>query len=321
MELTAATLPWNDMPIRSTGNLYDYLAARLPDALGVYLPRAITLFIDPEITVAQVNDFVNQMITHLGGELRQRKERWQRFIELGLFSAAELHTFFSARCVVQPWFIYYSKAGGLRIPVQMPDSEDAPHGVVPCATMQNHGVAWRRGAHDDYQIWLVTARKEGADWDWDSDIGHESAHSAFAQIPLFVQPPPDKLATANLADVPDATALESRHLSRMSYMFMEMSVIAARGEHRDTATGLPVAEERPELHALLRLAHQLMPAFGFDRALVAYKRADGFIDVNASDAIFEIGAAAMRVVPHLSEVLNSFAPPTADWYRSLKPAF
>lgn len=56
-----------------------------------------------------------------------------------------------------------------------------------------------------------------------------------------------------------------------------------------------------------------MPSFGFDRALLALDRVNGFVTATRGNEIFEIGPATMRVVPHVSKVINKFSVPTIDY--------
>ena len=318
MKLTRTILPWSGVPVTTTGDIYSYFRGRQPDEVSDYLPRSITIYADAEITESEVGIFIAEMSAHLERELPVRKARRDRFVALGLFDNAGIDDFLTTRADLQPWVLYYSYDGGLRTPVLNPDETEEPFGVVPCSTMQNHGIAWRRvGLNGDYRLWLVTARKEGQPWDWDSDIGHESAHSAFAQIPLYIQPDQKTVPSYDLARVRSADELSVMHLARMSYMYMEMAVIAVRGEHRHTESGLPLAERVDELQAFLKLSHELMPQLGFDRALTQYERAEGVLDYDSGAEIFEIGAAAMRVVPHLSRRINSVEVPDASWFRSV----
>jgi len=318
MKLVKTTLPWSGIPVTTTGDIYSWFRERHAPELCDYLPRSITIYADCEITESQVETFISGMSEHLRRELPARKARRDRFVQLGLFTSDEIDAFLTARAELQPWVLYYSSDGGLRTPVLNPDETQAPFGVVPCSTMQNHGIAWRRGNQNgDYKLWLVTARKEGQPWDWDSDIGHESAHAAFAQIPLYVQPDQKTASFYDLARVKQVDELSVLHLARMSYMYMEMAVIAMRGEHRHTESGLPLAERIDELYAFLNLSNELMPQLGFDRALAAYERVEGVLDYDSGSEIFEIGAPAMRVVPHLSRRLNTVDVPSSEWFRSV----
>lgn len=318
MKLATTTLPWNGAPVISTGNTFSYLCERLTPEFHGYLPHSITVYADREITEKSVFSFLSEMAHRLELEFRVRTARRDRFVELSLFSDAQIDSFLQARCALQPWVLYYSRDGGLRTPVLNPQETNELFGVVPCATMQNHGVAWKRlGPKSNYQLWLVTARKEGHEWDWDSDIGHESAHAAFAQIPLYVQTDEKTAVLSDLTLVNDVEELTKFHLARMSYMYMETAVVSFRGEERDTESRLPLAERSDELYSFLKLSHELMPNLGFDRALSAYERTKGIVDCSMGVEIFEIGAPSLRVVPHLSKRINDVEVPDAFWFRSI----
>ncbi|WP_414588068.1 hypothetical protein [Scytonema sp. PCC 10023] len=313
MKFQDTHLPWNNARVGSTGELYPYLNEKLPDQHH-YLPLSVTLFSDPEIEESAVLHFLEELPFQLEREIRLRNTRRERFVSLGLLSDREIHRILTGHRHVQPWALYYSKDGGLDL--LAPDSygEDSSWGAVPCTSMLNHGVAWRKTPANHSQIWLATARKKAHDWDWDSDIGHESAHSSFAPIPLFAQALL-RTETTPLDSVSSIQELNSSHLARMSYIYSEIAVIAMRGEQRNTDTGLPVVERPEELYAFLEFSHELMPDFGFERALAACKRVSGHIDVNDSIEIFELGVPVMRVLPQISQVIDSFGTPTIDWYK------
>ncbi|MDJ0618375.1 MAG: hypothetical protein QNJ63_16790 [Calothrix sp. MO_192.B10] len=309
MKLKEEKLPWNNAPVLSTGELYPYLAERLADQ-HYYLPLSVTLFSDPEIEESAVVNFLDELPSQLEREFRTRNARRQRFVYLDLFSEGEIHNILTGHRHVQPWALYYSKQGGLDLLSESPHPEKSLWGAVPCSSMPNHGVAWRKTSTSDCQIWLATARKEGIDWDWDSDIGHESAHSSFAPVPLFAQALHLNPEMTSLDRVNNVQALSSNQLARMTYTYSEIAVIAMRGEQRDTETGLPVVERPEELYAFLEFSHELMPDLGFDRALAACQHVSGQIDVNDSAEIFALGAPVMRVLPRISRVINHFSIPT-----------
>lgn len=312
----ASRLPWTNAPVRSTGELYPYLSKRLADQHH-YLPLSVTLFSDTQIEESALISFLDELSFQLECEFHKRNARREQFVNLGLFSDREIHEILTGHRHVQPWALYYSREGGLGVLAQDIYRENLPWGVVPCSSMPNHGVAWRKTPANDCQIWLATARKKGQDWDWDSDIGHESAHSSFAPVPLFAQALHLNPEITSLDTVKNLQELSANHLARMSYTYSEIAVIAMRGEQRDTETGLPVVERPEELYAFLDLSHQLMPDLEFDRALAASQRVSGRIDVNDSVEIFELGAQVMRVLPRISRLINHFAIPTIDWYRSI----
>lgn len=309
-------LPWNNVPVLSSGELYSYLSERLPN-FNHELPASITLFSDLEIEESDIISFLNELPFQLECEFHKRNARRERFVNLGLFSDRKIDKILTGHRHVQPWILYFSKEGGLGISAQSVEQEHLTSGVIPCTSMPNHGVAWIKTSAGDCQVWLATARKVAHDWDWDSDIGHESAHSSFAPVPLFVQALHINSETMLLDNVSSFQDLNASHLARMSYIYSEIAVIAMRGEQRNTKTGLPVVERPEELYAFLELSHQLMSDLGFNRALTACQRANGQIDIN-SDEIFEIGAAVMRVLPRISKLTNHFAIPTIDCYKSIK---
>ena len=186
--------------------------------------------------------------------------------------------------------------------------------MIPCSSMKNHGVAWDRAEDGKVRIWLATSRREGRDWDWESDIGHESAHAAFAQVPLFVQ---------SISQIPDSilSTLARRdelgpvHIAQMIYLYSEIAVVAVRGELRSTATGLPVATPA-ELNALLRLSAELAGDPGFERAAAICTRLHGRVEVNEGNEVFEIAAPILRLIPHLTQFTNNPQPPALSLFRA-----
>jgi hypothetical protein len=172
-------LPWNHAPVRAIPDLGTHLS--LESSAGRYLPRSITLFADPEVPDSALDRFLIAMACHLTDELRVRQHRAIEFARSRIIHEVELESFLTERTGVQPWALYYSVNGGLGIPEHSEDNGyDSVYGVIPCSTMQNHGVAWHRCEAGELKVWLATARKAHGDRNWDSDIGHESAHAAFA---------------------------------------------------------------------------------------------------------------------------------------------
>lgn len=309
-------LPWNQRAVRSIERIQDYLKERLPRGSENYLPGSITLFADFEVPEADLQAFLVGLVDFFPKELSTRAERSTRFVELGLFDESEMRQFLTDHRHAQHWIIYYSKTGGLGEYKKDAFSAKAEAGVVPCFRMQNHGVAWRTNGSDDNLIWLATSRRPGEDWDWESDIGHESSHAAFAPVPLFTLPaeeltPSNALVSAGVKD-----GLSEKHLASICYLCSELAVVAVRGERRDTETGLPVLQTSEELPALLAICHDLMPALGFDRALEAFSRVNGVVDCNAQE-IFEIGSPAMRFTQSAWPQFGKFTVPDVDWFRAI----
>lgn len=309
-----ALLPWNGKVVRMYSHLETYFVAQLPRAVAQYLPASITLFAEPEVDETAVMEFLSATTGFLGKEIHRRTIRRDKFVKLGLFTFDQMESFLTARRHAQPWAIYYSKSGGLG---DVQDSWMGTHkyGVIPCSAVQNHGVAWKFMDDDGLKVWLATARKDRLDWDFDSDIGHESAHAAFAPIPLFAQEAHLSTDVAEFTGVNRLEDLEPGHLGRLAYLYSEIAVVTIRGEQRPTQTGLPVPD-RNELLALLEISHQLMPRVGFDRALSTYARVNGPIDVKEDQESFDLAAPIMRILPYLANLATSFKPPTLDWYRT-----
>lgn len=297
MKLFPTTLPWGDTPVHATGNIQRLFASRLPSHLGYHLPDVVTICADLAVSETQVEALIEGMAAQLARECETREERRKRFLVLGLFADDEFRAALSRRHA-QRWVIYYSERGGLGAAI--PQAADSTGGTIPCSTLRNHGVGWRLAASGECQVWLATARKEGRDWDWDSDIGHESAHAAFAPVPLFAQSIGSELDAVRFTTARSAEALDAEQLSRMCYLFTELAVVAVRGEQRDTDSGLPLPDS-DELHAFLKLAHDIMPRVGFGRALAAFEQVGGRVDVLGGPAIYEIGAAALRALDRTVE--------------------
>jgi hypothetical protein len=316
MNLKKALLPWTGAPVRTIENLHAYLSEGLSNGGGAYLPRSITLFVDPEIGETTVEVFLREMVHELESELQRRIHRRNIFVELGLFHPHEIEAFLTERTGAQRWAIYYSRSGGLGVVSdRAADASHAQRGIIPCSSMRNHGVAWARNGAGFPQVWLATSRKEGQDWDWDSDIGHESAHAAFAQVPLFLQSLTEDINTAPLSAVGGVQNVSAAHLARILYFYSELAVVAIRGEVRATQTGLPVAEWC-ELNALLELSDELVPEAGFRRALAALTRVNGFIDATDSHEIYEIASPIVRTIPFLTHFINASAPPDILTFRA-----
>lgn len=303
-----AFLPWNQAAVFATGNLYEDIKKSIPVSLHHHLPMSITVLFDKEVQHHHVSAFVEQMIDHLVEEFKHREERKANFIRLGLLTEEECWRLLTRQNAKQPWLIYYSAKGGLG---DHDDQTNTPgEGMIPCASMRNHGVCWRAGKHRT-KLWLVTSRKVNEDWDWDSDIGHESAHACFAPIPVFVQSSHIADEDNDLSTAETLEDLRPDQIARLCYMYTEIAVIAVRGEKRETESGLPVAERPREFAAFLRHSHRLMPEFGFDDAIQHYEQLNSsFVDVNRGDLIYRIGAPCLKALPLLGESLHSFGMPS-----------
>lgn len=306
MEFVTSTLPWSGTPVWRSDGLRAYLGERLVPSQK-YLPASISLFVDQDVPEASVDQMLTGMTQHLEIEFARRAERKQRFVELGLITENELEAFLVERTHLQPWALYYSTNGGLG------GAEDAVHegdarGVIPCSSMRNHGVAWEQTEQGEVRTWLATSRRPNTAWDWESDIGHESAHSAFAQVPLFVQSSP-RIPDDLLSTLVDPKQITPLHVAQILYLWSELAVVSMRGEHRPTATGLPVTSSR-ELLALLQLSAFVSGDGEFEEAAAICEAKSGMIDVNKGDDIFRVAAPIIRALPHASGFVNDAEPPS-----------
>ena len=298
-------------------NVQELFARRLPEGLAHYLPSSVTLCVDVAVE-AEITEFIEQAADHLAKEIEVRVQRCERMVELGFFEQAEIQSFLCTHRNAQPWLLYCSENGGLGEYDEMGYEKQSDFGLIPCFHMPNHGVAWSKSRVGGVSMWLATARKAGKAWDWDSDIGHESCHSAFSPVPLFTLPANQINRSMPLSAVRSMGELLPRHISSICYMCSELSVVTIRGERRETATGLPALEVDADFGAFLALAHELMPEFGFDRALRVFTGADGVINPNEGEEIFEIGAPAIRAIPFLLPNFNKFSQPSPSWFERFK---
>jgi hypothetical protein len=316
MELYDTHLPWANKPVRTTGDVTEYWRRRLPESLQYHLPKKIWIFCDLEVPETDVQEFLETATAHLESEFRVRERRKEIFIERGLLERKEIESFLREQRGGQAWALYYSADGGLGVGDRGFFQPDGELGCVPCSSMVNHGVAWRQTVEGDLEVWLATARKAGQDWDWESDIGHESAHAAFAPVPLYMQKIQGQVAKARFQDIQNVANLGTDHLAKMGYMYSEIAVVALRGESRDTETGLPSHDERKEIAAFLEVSHLLMPTLGLDQAIEAYQQAASVLDVNEGAEIFAIAVPVLRVLPFLNERANYLVPPTIEAFVS-----
>lgn len=319
MEIVESTLPWNEKPVRVTAGLREFVGDIIGREALRYLPAEMCVYSDIGVSDRIVIAFCREMAEFLCAELDARAARRRRFCELSVISDEEIEYTLTINTHLQPWAIYYSVAGGLNL-----DDFVSSHsrGVIPCSSMKNHGVAWRVSADGMIRSWLATARKEGLGWEWESDIGHESGHAAFAPVPLYMQEAQEIAAAASLSDAKSIDDLQPQHVAKIGYMLSELGVIAVRGERRATETGLPVAGEREEVVAFLKWMEVLYPGAGFRMALDLYERSSGVVDVDRGREIFLIGAPILRILPYASRLAIEREIPTVErlrgvWVRNL----
>lgn len=311
-----STLPWSGKNVKVISNLTEYLKETVLGEDHRYLPSEMAIFVDIEIDDQYATNFINRVGDELQKEFHIRKERGKNFVSLGLFEPNEIESILVDHNDVQPWAIHYGLNGGLGVERASVRTREVPRGVIPCSSMRNHGVAWEPSDNDDMKVWLATSRKEEQNWDWDSDIGHESGHAAFAPVPLFVQSANLLKGMLHVDNLGSSDDLQPRHIARIVYAFSEVAVVAVRGELRPTETGTPIGQKE-ELMALLRFSHELMPKLGFDRAISVYEKTSGFLDIiNGTDS-YEVAAPMMRAIPKFKSIMKSFLAPTVQEFRAL----
>lgn len=74
-------LPWNQRAVRAIERLQDYLKERLPAGSADYLPESITLLADLEVSEADLQSFLDELVDYFPKELRTRADRSRRFID------------------------------------------------------------------------------------------------------------------------------------------------------------------------------------------------------------------------------------------------
>jgi hypothetical protein len=317
MDSETKTLPWNNSIRIEKLDLSPWLADRRMSDLRRYLPRETTLWWEPSLGRGCAEALAAQIAEFLAAEVTRRRRRCVRIEASGLLTHGELENIL-VRDDQQPWAIYALEDGGLGTgsAASAPDGEQ---GIIPCVGKPNHAVAWRRAGTRPLVTWLATAREKGGAWDLEADFGHESAHAAFAQVPLFDQVMQDRACRVRLWDCESIDDLQDVHLAKVAYICSEIGVVTIRGESRATATGLPV-DSAEELLAFLRIASQLFPGAGFARAAVEYERNFGALDIEEGEVIYDIGTPVLRLLPALAPLANAERPPTRGWFQGLAPA-
>ncbi len=287
--MNPACLPWVGRDILTTGNLAEWLSDQLPAHLRHYIPGSLTICCDPE-AASQFAGFQGEMARVLRTEFEDRYQQEPHFSEVGL-PREELQSILNATRHAQPWILYHSRDGGLRL--------DEGGSITPCATMPNHAVAWNDG-----QTYLVTARKYGQPWDWESDGAHESSHVALGGLPFFAHQVGAQVWNTEFPH--DPTNVSPAQIAKIWYGLCEIAATTMIGETRETETSLPVVETWTEMGQFLSVMSVLLPGKGFDR-----------ITPEASTLRYQIGAAAIRCMLHLAKFVNRFDTPSASELFSL----
>jgi hypothetical protein len=252
--------------------------------------------------------------TALRRDLVTRKTRLEHMAQVCRVPLDAIVELVTVNRFVQPWYLYDAPSGLGGTPLASYET-GVPYGVIPCSTMTNHGVAWWQ--HGGQRVVaIVTSPKPGALWDADSDIGHESAHATFGNIPLFTQALHVDAEQTYLQDSRSAPGCQA--LARACYALVETAVICVRGELRDTDTGLPVLADREEVQRLLDLAQALFPSLGFGRLASAWARRREPMSVE-EDFCYELGFACLQVARAVGRHVAHESAPTREalvsWMR------
>ncbi len=296
MQFFESRLPWNDLPVMSTGDLHEWISDGLPEHLRLHLPKSIEVVFDVGVAQRRVIDFVEALPVFLAGEFGRWQERLGRFVELGLLTEPEIRHFMTVQRDVQPWILYYSLDGGLGHESVNTD-RSLPMGLIPCSAVKHHGVAWRRSADGVERVWLASARAKGAvDWDWMADVGHEVCHASFAPVPLWAQP--RREVTTDFSDIQGIDELKIEHFQKVAYTNPEIVTTIIRGESRSNETGLPNLETWKELEAYLIVCHLFYPSIGFNldfKLLSAKTRLSDKNNIDPNSA-FKIASYCIKVI-------------------------
>jgi hypothetical protein len=306
-------LPWNhNIEVKCTGNLSPVIIEKIANQNRSFLPVNITLFYDAIIPQEKISDFLNRLGSVINDNLLKLEDRINNVFAVSAINISELKAILKSQTNTLPWAIYYGDNGGLHLTIDT-DNLKNPFGAVPCRLVHNHAVSWQTYPTGNKQVWLTTARSEGSDWNWDSDIGHELFHASFAPIPLFAQ---SSLKVTKDSKNYNAEFVEPQILAKMTYLYGEIAVLTLRSEEREHPLGLAVIENYEELIDCLKLSHCLMPQFGFDKAIsYCEKYHDCKIDFEDCDIAF-LTISVLRAIKHLNSQLYSIEIPSLELFKT-----
>jgi hypothetical protein len=72
------------------------------------------------------------------------------------------------------------------------------------------------------------------------------------------------------------------------------------------------------MKAFLNLSYQLMPNFGFDRALSIMKECNYYVSFE-DYALFQLAAPCLRALNLIKDYVNTFTPPSVQWFEDKLP--
>lgn len=290
--MKATRLPWVNRRVIRTENLAPLIRKELPRHFKHQVPGSITIYSDIPMSdiVEPFFEKVEYMVRAFRIDFLKRLPHEAGLSDVGLMQT-ELRDILNKTRRAQPWVIYNSHQGGLRL------SEGGS--ITPCTTMSNHAIAWNRN-----RTYLVTARKYREKLDLDSDISHESAHALLGGLPFFAHQIGAQVWNTSLPS--SATNVSAAQTAKIWYGLCEIAATTMIGEIRETETSLPVVETWQDLEQFVSVMSELLPSKGF-----------GVIDPSSDNFRYQIGAAAIRCMPHLAQFVNRFNTPSASELFSL----
>jgi hypothetical protein len=318
--LEETRIPWTGADAYRLPAVRDLLVNLCGPCSDAMLPSKIEVLFDVSPGDSAAQSFLECLAAQLSREVVIWQERLLELSSSGLID----RRFLSDTCAMlrgaQRWYVCASEAGGLMAPESQSeadgDPERTPAGVIPCSAVKHHGVAWWRGMDGVRSIGLVTSHAAGGRWNWDEDIGHESAHAAFGPVPLFTQ-----TLEASGFMTPLATALDnagghctSALIGRTAYLISEIIVAFVRGEQRPTVVGLPGLHSMQDLEAFISLAERLFPEAGFTEVRREVLKEGIPLKVWSGPTIRRLGAAALHSTRSLIPLLNTTRPPPLEHF-------
>lgn len=316
LDVRPGRYPWMREPHWATFGLADAVADLMPAQYRELLPEDITLVFTDDIDRRHLDFLMSAMVVQLRREISVWTDRlsairnnWPRLSGLPDLNAT-LCTL--RRC--QPWIVLVTASGGFAA-----TTDHGEGAVVTCSTKQHHGVAWWMSAAGTRRSALVTARAEGEDWNWDSDIGHEATHAAFAPVPLFTQTIERESRRARLTEnaVRTPEDLTSTQLCRIFYVASELITVVMRGEQRFTGTGLPEFEEAGEFHRFLSLMEDFVPGLTVRGDIELLRTRQSYCVATDSELVRMLPALLRFSATMSAAYAATSPPPVANLRRAL----
>ncbi|MEK7068856.1 MAG: hypothetical protein AAB947_00570 [Patescibacteria group bacterium] len=312
--MVPATLPWSGKSALEATCFRDEIAHHC-GGNACFLPANMRFLTSPNVTKHHVELLIERIGLFLADEeLPKWLLRRNQVVRFGFSTDTEMKRLLDPTRNPQSWIIYNLSQGGLPDIPNSPNDPIVQYGVIPCSAVRHHAVAWWREV-GSIRTALLSGRAPGMPFDLDSDVGHEAVHAAFSPVPFFSQTMEERSRAVPFCEaVIGALTYEQR--ARIAYTLCEIGLATLRGEPRPTPAGLINIEEWGDARAFLRIAHDLMPELGFDKALEMIR--DRSMPIGTDEpAFFAIGVATLRAMWHLVPRVNECIPPDERWYRGL----